>query len=255
MKQYKTLFLAWQDVKTRCWYPIGRLTFDGQNYQFAYTQGVKQAKENSGFQPLLSFPYLERVYTSTHLFPVFTNRLMPRSRPDYADFVQWLNIPQHEDDPIAILARTEGQRETDTLTVFPSPEPDEEGKYHIHFFAHGLRHLPKCSVERINSFKSEDKLWLAHEFQNPYDSQALVLNTDDHFIVGYCPRYLNNEVFELLSINPNSVDVRVERINQSPAPLQFRLLCNLTAQWSDKLRPFSKKEYQPLVDEAASVVG
>ncbi len=180
---------------------------------------------------------------------------MPRSRPDYADFIQWLNILQHEDDPIAILARTEGQRETDTLTVFPSPEADEAGNYHIHFFAHGLRHLAKCSIERINSFKSEDKLWLAHEFQNPYDSQALVLNTDDHHIVGYCPRYLNNEVFELLSTNPNSVDVRVERVNQSPAPLQFRLLCNLTAQWSDKLRPFSKKDYQFLVDEAASVVG
>ncbi len=60
--------------------------------------------------------------------------------------------------------------------------------------------------------------------------QPLVLNTDDHHIVGYCPRYLNNEVFELFSTNPNSVDVRVERVNQSPAPLPFRLLCNLAAQ-------------------------
>ncbi len=82
----------------------------------------------------------------------------------------------------------------------------------------------------------------------------MTLNTDDHYIVGYCPRYLNNEVFELLSTNPNLVNVRVESVNQSPAPLQFRLLCNLIAQWSDKLRPFSKKEFQPIVDEAASVV-
>lgn len=253
MNTHRTLFLAWQDAKTRYWYPIGRLTFDGQKYQFTYTKGVTQANETSGFQPLLSFPSFEQVYTSTHLFPVFANRLMSRSRPDYADFVQWLNLPQHQDDPIAILARSGGQRETDTFTVFPLPEPDEEGRYHIHFFSHGLRHLPKCSLERIDSFKPEDKLWLAHEFQNPYDSQALTLNTNDHYIVGYCPRYLNNEVFELLAINSHAVDVRVERVNQSPTPLQFRLLCNITAQWSDELRPFSKPEYQPLVDVTASI--
>lgn len=244
MKTLKTLFLAWQDAKSRCWFPIGRLTFDGEKYEFVYTRGVKEA-EQYGFAPLLSFPYLKGVYTSTYLFPVFANRLMPRSRPDYADFIQWLNISQHEDDPIAILARSEGQRKTDTLTVFPSPELDEDGRYHLHFFSHGLRYLPKCSIEKINSFKPEEKLWLAHEFQNPYDSQALILNTDDHHIVGYCPRYLNKEVFELLVQNPNSVEVRVERVNESPAPLQYRLLCNLTAQCDKEFRPFSSQEYQP----------
>ncbi|WP_009630338.1 HIRAN domain-containing protein [Synechocystis sp. PCC 7509] len=257
MKAPKTLFLAWQDSQSRCWFPIGRITFDEGKYEFVYTRGVIEA-EKFGFAPLLSFPYLKGVYTSTYLFPVLANRLMPRSRPDYADFVQWLNISQHDDDPIAILARSGGQRKTDTLTVFPSPEPDEDGKYHIHFFLHGLRHLPKCSIERINSFKPEEKLWLAHEFQNPYDSQALVLNTDDHYIVGYCPRFLNCEVFELLHQNPNAVEVRVERVNQSPAPLQFRLLCNLTAQWDKKFRPFSSLEYQPYdfpVGDALATLG
>ncbi len=257
MKTPKTLFLAWQDSQSRCWFPIGRLTFDGENYEFVYTQGVEAAAKY-GFTPLLSFLYLKQVYTSTHLFPVFANRLMPRSRPDYADFVQWLNIPQHEDDPFAILSRSEGQRKTDTLTVFPSPELDEEGRYHIHFFSHGLRHLPKCSIERINSFQPGEKLWLAHEFQNPYDSQALVLNTDDHHIVGYCPRFLNSDVFKLLHQNSNSVEVCVERVNQSPAPLQFRLLCNLTAQSNQQFRPFSGQEYQPYtstVKDALAILG
>lgn len=36
----KTLFLAWQDGKSRYWYPIGRLTFDGEMYKFVYTQGM-----------------------------------------------------------------------------------------------------------------------------------------------------------------------------------------------------------------------
>lgn len=251
MKTLRTLFLAWQDSKSRSWFPIGRLAFDGDEYQFVYTQGVKEAQQKGGFEPLLSFPRLDEVYKSTHLFPVFANRLMPRSRPDYSSFIQWLNIPQHEDDPIAMLARSGGQRETDTLTVFPCPEPDEEGRYHLHFFSHGLRHLPPCAIERINCFEAGEKLWLAHEFHNPFDPQAVTLHTEDHYIVGYCPRYLNSEVFKLLKRNPGFVDVRVERVNQSPTPLQFRLLCNMTAQCSDD-RPFSSQEYQPLTDEVAT---
>lgn len=249
MKTPQTLFLAWQDFNSRSWFPIGRLTFDGTRYKFVYTQGAKEAQQACYFEPLSSFPHLDQVYTSTHLFPVFSNRLMSPSRPDYAKFLQWLNIPEHEDDPLAILARSGGQRETDSLTVFPCPEPDEEGRYQLHFFAHALRHLPKCAVERINHFKPGDKLWLAHEFQNPYDSQALTLNTEDHYIVGYCPRYLRSEVFELLWKDPNSVDLRVERVNSLPTPLQFRLLCSVTAQCKDDFRPFSSQEYQPLIKE------
>ncbi|MDF5713038.1 MAG: hypothetical protein PUP93_03910 [Rhizonema sp. NSF051] len=60
-----------------------------------------------------------------------------------------------------------------------------------------LRHLPRCAIERINQLELGEKLWLAHEFQNPYDSQALILNTEDHYIIGYSPRYLLTEVFEL----------------------------------------------------------
>lgn len=252
MKTLKTLFLAWQDTNSRSWSTIGRLTFDGVRYKFVYTQGVKEAQQKYRFEPLLSFPRLDEVYTSTHLFPVFANRLMPRSRPDYSSFIQWLNMPQHEDDPIAMLARSGGQRETDTLTVFPCPEPDEEGRYNLHFFLHGLRHLPESAIERINCFESGERLWLAHEFQNPFDPQALTLHTENHYIVGYCPRYLNSEVFKLLRQNPRFVDVRVERVNQSPTPLQFRLLCNMTAQCSEDFRPFSSQEYQPLTDEVVT---
>ncbi|WP_414546502.1 HIRAN domain-containing protein [Nostoc sp. CCY0012] len=249
MKTPKTLFLAWQDPESRSWFPIGRLTFDGARYKFVYTQGVKEAQQMCSFSPLSSFPHLEKVYTSTHLFSVFSNRLMSPSRPDYAKFLEWLNISDYKDDPLAILARSGGKRETDSLTVFPCPEPDAAGKYHLHFFAHGLRYLPESAIERINRLELGEQLWLAHEFQNPHDSQALTLHTEDHYIVGYCPRYLRSEVFELLCQDPSSVDLRVERVNLPPTPLQFRLLCNITAQCKDDFRPFSSPVYQPLIEE------
>lgn len=247
MKTPQTLFLAWQDTHSRSWFTIGRLTYDGTRYKFVYTKSVKEAQNTCGFEPLYSFPDLEKVYTSIHLFPIFSNRLMSRSRPDYANFLQWLNISELEDDPLAILARSGGQRETDSLAVFPCPEADEKGEYQLHFFAHGLRHLPKCAIERINHFVSTEKLWLAHEFQNPHDTKALTLNTEDHHIVGYCPRYLRSEVFDLIWKDPSSVRLEVERVNLPPTPLQFRLLCHITTLCKDDFRPFSSPEYQPLV--------
>ncbi|GAA6617405.1 HIRAN domain-containing protein [Scytonema sp. NUACC26] len=190
MKTPKTLFLAWLDPFSRCWFPIGRLTFDGGIYQFVYTQGVKEAEEKCAFKPLSSFPRLDKIYTSTYLFPVFANRLMSRKRPDYSSFLEWLNILNDEKDPIAILARSGGERETDTLAVFACPEVNEQGQYYLYFFLHGLRHLSSSTIERIDRLEPGETLWLAHEFHNPYDSQALILNTKDHYIVGYCPRYL-----------------------------------------------------------------
>jgi len=264
----KTLFLAWQDPISRFWFPIGRLTFDQGIYQFIYTQGVKEAQEKSAFKPLSSFPRLDEIYTSHQLFPVFANRLMSRSRPDYSSFIEWLNIPNDENDPITILARSGGERETDTLAVFPCPEVDELGQYHLYFFSHGLRHLPTSAIERINQFEPREKLWLAHascfksgdppnalahEFQNPYDSQALILNTEDHYIVGYCPRYLLAEVFELLRHNSN-LEVQVERVNKPPTPLQFRLLCKMSVDVQDDFRPFSSSQYQPLIAEMMAVI-
>ncbi|PAX58305.1 HIRAN domain-containing protein [Brunnivagina elsteri] len=246
-----TLFLAWQDPISRYWFSIGRLIFDGSVYKFVYTQGVKEAEEKSAFKPLSSFPRLDEIYTSTQLFPVFANRLMSRSRPDYQRFIEWLNLANINNDPMTILARSGGERETDTLAVFPCPEVDEQGQYHLYFFSHGLRHLPSSAVERVNQLESGEKLWLAHEFQNPYDSHALILNTEDHYIVGYCPRYLLVEIFELLRHNSN-LDVRVERVNQPSTPLQFRLLCKMTVDAIDDCRLFSGSQYQPLVAEIAA---
>ena len=182
--------------------------------------------------------------------------MRPRSRPDYPEFVQWLNIPQHEDDPIALLARSGGKRVTDNFEVFPCPEPDENGRYRIHFFAHGLRHLPKPAIERINGLQVGELLYLAHEFQNRYDSSALLLCTEDRWIVGYCPRYLCGDFFQLISQHRELVRVEVDRLNQPPTPLQFRLLCKMTAD-GRHFRPFSSPMYQPVSSDvlAESAIG
>ncbi len=252
----KALFLTWRDPHLRSWYPVGRLDLVEDEYQFVYLKGAQEASEKAGFCPFLSFPNLTATYVSTELFPLFANRLMPPSRPDYAEYTEWLSVAEHEDDPIALLARSGGQRATDTLEVFPCPAPDSKGEYHIHFFAHGLRHMPACSLERAANLRSGERLLLMHDFQNAHDPKALLLRTSeqepgDVYNVGFCPRYLNDDVFQL--VHPenlpltDAVTVAVERVNPAPAPSQFRLLCNMTMRWPAGFTPFATELYQPIV--------
>jgi len=244
----KKLFLAWQEPQSRRWFPIGQLTFDGKNYHFAYIQGVKKAQLESNFRLLHSFPERDRIYTSSELFPLFSNRLMRRSRPDYKKYIQWLNIPQDEDDPILILARSEGRKVTDAFEVFPCPKKSENGTYYFHFFVHGLRYIPKSSLEKVKQLKPEDRLYLTLDIQNPYDSTALLLRTKEQHILGYCPRYLATDIWDVLLHDPESVNVHIEKINSAPTPIQLRLLCSMTLKSNNNYVPFSSKNYQPIVD-------
>ncbi|MGB5595570.1 MAG: HIRAN domain-containing protein [Crocosphaera sp.] len=244
----KKLFLAWQEPQSRRWFPIGRLTFDGNNYHFAYIKGVEKAEAESNFRLLHSFPDRDRFYTSSELFPLFSNRLMRRSRPDYQDYIQWLNIHQNTNDPIAILARSEGRKATDTFELFPYPEKSENGTYYFHFFVRGLRYMPESSREKVKQLKPQEHLYLTLDVQNPYDSKALLLRTEECHNLGYCPRYLAADIWQVLQQNPESVNVHVEKINPAPTPIQLRLLCNMTVQSKDDFVPFSSQDYQPIVD-------
>ncbi|MEN9517491.1 MAG: hypothetical protein RLZZ381_79 [Cyanobacteriota bacterium] len=261
----KKLFLAWQDSQSRRWFPIGKLTFDGKNYHFAYIHGVTKAQSESNFKLLHSFPKCDRVYTSSELFPLFSNRLMRPSRPDYQDYIQWLNIPQNEDEPMTILARSGGRKATDTFELFPCPESNKDGVYQIHFFVHGLRYLPPDSIERIKHLKPKERLYLTRDFQNPYDDKALLLRTEERHSIGYCPRYLAADLVEVLQQKPassgrrtgsmhrplrtaQSVCACVERVNPAPTPIQLRLLCNMTIEGNNNFAPFNSQDYQSIVN-------
>ena len=244
----KVLFLGWQNPIDNTWFPIGRLVHDGDFYYFVYLQGAIEAKQKSNFQPIISFPDFYQCYKSTALPPLFQNRLLRPTRPDYPDFIQWLNLPKDEHNPIALLSRSGGRRQTDTFEVFPVPEPDSQGNYRIHFFAHGIRHLQPEAQKYLYQLRSGEKLNLMHDAQNPHDSRALMLRTEDLHLADYCPRYLVHDFFELVTNTPNQVTVAIERINPPPTPLQFRVLCSLTAKWDEHFHPFSSPAYVPLIE-------
>lgn len=244
----KKLFLAWQDPESRHWFPIGQLTFDGKNYRFNYIKGVNKAENSPNFRLLHSFPERDRLYTSSKLFPLFANRLMRPSRPDYQNYLQWLNISQNNNEPMIILARSGGNKATDTLEMFPDPEQDKDGVYQFYFFARGLRYMPESYQEKVKELQIKERLYLTKDFHNKYDSHALLLKTEQCYNLGYCPRYIATDIAELLKHNPSFVRVFVERINPIPTPIQLRLLCSMRVKRNNNYVPFSSSDYQPVVD-------
>jgi len=242
----KVLYLAWQDPQSRKRFPVGKLSFEGGIYRFVYTKGATLSKN---FIPFGSLVDLHEVYKSPDLFPLFANRLISKKRPEYRDFLRWLDLREVEADPLVLLARTEGVRETDSLTVFPCPERNPENKYVVHFFSHGLRYLPDEARIRVNKLHSAERLYLMPDPQNSSDGCAIVLRTGDPAtIVGYCPRYISRDFLEILENDPHAVEVRVKRVNPD-APIQLRLLCALTAEWPEHFKPCSSEDFTELANE------
>lgn len=250
----RTLFVAWQDPSRRKWYPVGKLTSSGNQFSFMYTKGALEARASAGFQTLPSFPELSRIYLSHELFPLFTNRSLRESRPEYKQYLEWLLLPECDADPLAMLARSGGQRVTDTLEVFPAPVKLDSGAYELHFLVHGLSHMPEESASRVDKLIPGERLLVMRDVQNPVDNQALALRTSerferDMFLVGYCPRYIRGDIVEMQRSGSTPI-VTVERVNPPPAPTQFRLLCRLVMSWPEGFIPFSSDEYTPLNAEA-----
>jgi hypothetical protein len=249
----RTLFLSWQDPISRKWYPIGRLTSNGTTFTFAYTGGAEEAAF-AGFQPLAAFPDLRTAYESPDLFPLFSNRVLSRSRPEYQGLLEWLSVPQGEGDPVAILARSGGQRRTDSFEVFPCPERSEDGEYQFHFLVHGLSHMTPEAITRAERLVPGERLLVMRDIQNVQDPLAMALRTSESFegdmhLVGYCPRYLRGDIASLLDETVTSPKVTVERVNPPPVPVQFRILCKVKMKWPEGFQPFSGTEYQPLVSQ------
>lgn len=232
-----TIYVAWRDPIGFGWYPVGRLDEVSGLYTFRYIRGVEAAMKN-GFSTLLSFPVLDREYVSNSLFPLFQNRLISPSRPDYKEHLDQLALSVDQAEPMEVLARSGGRRVTDTLELFARPTLKSNGTLGTHFFARSVRDI---AVD----LSVNDRLRLCHDPQNPTDENAILLITDDGASVGWIPRHLNKDLLLILKHDPSTLVVSVEKVNAHPIPFDQRLLCRTAAPWPKNLN-FDTDEYSEL---------
>ena len=245
--QERSLFVSWRDPDIGSIHPVGRLVrrrgADGERYSFAY---LKMAEGLVGFEPLPGLADLHSRYDSDRLFPVFANRVMPRSRPDYDLLASRVDLTG-EADPFELLARTGGRRATDRIEVFAAPERTVDGESCVLFFARGIRHV-NGAADAVASLRPGDELVLADDPENQHNSRAVLLRVSDGQQIGWIPDYLVDHVHDVRDLNGSDPIVIVEHVNDSTVAPHMRLLCRLRAPSPDWYVPFSGPEFQTLVD-------
>lgn len=221
--------VVWQNPETREFLHVGHLeadeSSDSPQYRFAYES---DGKTHPAFRPFSAFPDLHAVYTSDHLFSFFGNRVMSSRRPDFDQYIEALDLDLEEASPLEVLARSGGERATDTVQVVPDARRIDDRTEERLFLVSGCRHIDDIE-SRLACLGAGDELLVRPRPANEWDPRALALtmNTVDEQEVGYIPGYLLSQVHKELE---SGADVRVvvERINGPEVPWHLRLLCKLT---------------------------
>jgi hypothetical protein len=245
--QERTLFVSWRDPASGSIHPVGRLIRRfgpmGEHFSFAY---LKLAEHLDGFEPLPGLPDLHTRYDDDQLFPVFSNRLMPRTRPEFDVLAARVDL-SGDADPFEVLARSGGRRATDRIEVFMAPERTQSGDSSVLFFARGLRHVPGA-LEVVADLQPGDSLVLADDPSNAHNARAVLLRVSDGQQLGWVPDYLVEHVHDLRQLNRAEPAALVEHVNDASVPSHMRLLCRLEAPWPNGYVPFSDGVFQTLVD-------
>jgi hypothetical protein len=251
----QALFVSWQSQENRAIYPIARLLHLEQapGYEFTYVRGVVDA-EKHGFTPFLELPNTRRVYRFEQLPPLFTNRLMPRSRPDFLEHIARLGLGHDVDLPAPelILARSEGRKVTDHLEITAPPEFDPATRTWVYFgFARGVRHVHGAEVA-VRQVRVGDALGIYRDITNAWDARALFVLRADEVRLGFVPHIL---VEDLSGLMERGAAVRAEatRVNLPPAPLHQRLLVKFSAPHRVGFEPMSTPRFEPLAPDARRV--
>lgn len=243
----RTLFVSWQAPEpTRAWLPIGRLDVkNSDHFLFRYTRGALDAEKNSGFRSLVSFPDFKGRYESHELFPIFKNRVLDPSRKDFGEYLGWLGLDPAHSDPIEILGLTGGERQTDSIEVFPRIIKQADQSFVCRFFLHGLRHVSEPARVKADELKLGSALQIAVELNNPA-GLAIQLQTDDCYMIGWAPRYLVRDLIKVINVHPD-VSASVVRVNEFGAPLARRILIELKGRLPADYEPMSGPQFELIV--------
>jgi hypothetical protein len=256
---YGRLVVAWQnpDPGSRMIEPIGLLAYDDRLFRFSY---IRHSVGLPGFEPLLGFEDMSRLYKSETLFPVFAQRAMNRRRPEFAQYVEELGFTE-DPEPWELIGRTQGMRRGDTLQLLPVPDASEGDDITYPFLVNGIRHLHEeplfpegrethVSSEEVqaalNSLEEGAELTLVPEPLNPVNPRAILVADSTATPVGWVPNLLAEDVNTLMESGA-PLRVTVRKVNPD-APWHMRLLAQLHLRIPAGFRFFAGEGWTPIAD-------
>ncbi|GAA1262108.1 hypothetical protein FB474_0119 [Oryzihumus leptocrescens] len=233
--EVRDLLVLWQHPHTRELVPIGRFTYDGHTYSFAYTRAAEGVAD---LRPLPGLNDLRVRYVSERIPPVFAQRVMQADRPDFAEYVDTLGLDRARATPWEQIVQSGGIRAGDTLQFMQVPLV-ENGRARARFLVNGVSHM--CEGERRFSGRTMavtpeqhesalqrlavgDSVLVEAEDDNPKDPSATLV-TSEGIPIGWVPRAMSPAVRELMQ--HVSVRPTVARIGPPGTSPHLRLVLDL----------------------------
>lgn len=192
------LYLIWNADEKQ--YVVGMLA-KKDKYEFRYEGEVQQAIKK-GFKPLIAFPVLERVYTSSQLFPSFTSRLPDKKRKDINQILSKYGLEEYQ--PYELLKKTGARLPIDNLE-FVNPIHIEERNFRREFYVDGI-YQPQCDY--LIDVKKEEPILLECESKN----RVAVYNQREEKL-GYVPEFYAEKIALLLA-RKRKIRCKVDSIYQ-----------------------------------------
>lgn len=198
---HKSLWLVWQNAKTRLFYHVGTLSFYDNKYNFNYTfhndgpQKVRDALKN-GYMLHPSFPNLTKEYISANMFAAFKRRLPSEIRVDFENILEDLHLGKNYSD-MDLLERTRGKLGNDQYS-FEQPLRVVNGKLVSSFYINGMHYQENLPSNWADILKSFNKVELKLETENPVDKNAVAVYTNINIKLGYVPRFYATGISALL---------------------------------------------------------
>lgn len=235
----KRLYVASQNELSREWVPVAELRQLSDGYELRYTRGAQRLP---GFSGISRMQGLDKVYYSKTLFPFFSNRLIPKSRPEYASFMRWLGLDSMPSSPMEMLALTGGVRATDGYELVAPPRTSG-GKLELDFFPRGLRYLPPPALVLALETPEGEEVVLMKDVQNKQDAGAIAIRSENPYalLLGYVPRYYCLGLNRLLDSPDVRLTGRLHRVSPD-APLDMKVLIRLSATIPDGFELLSEVE-------------
>lgn len=256
----RDLLVLWQHPVTRGFKVIGRLGFDGHTYTFCYTYGAAQT---DGFRALPGLRDISRPYQSDQLFPVFAQRSMDPSRPDFTRYVERLGLSPESATPWEQIIHSGGYRAADTIQLLEAPRI-VDGRAVVTFLVHGVRYIPNVNrtlfneihsisseqhEEALRRLRPEERLELIPEPTNSSNPKATLVGDLQGTPIGYVPDVLVHGIRKSASDYPSQATLRVVHVNGPDAPSHLRLTARFEAP-REAAGAFPTPSWEPLVHQA-----
>lgn len=187
--------VIWKEPKSRRQYVVGEI-LKNEKYEFGYGYEVKEAIKN-GFELLVAFKDLEKIYYNDKLFPSFANRLPDKKRRGIENILKRYDLDKF--DQYELLKRCGAKLPTDNLEfIDPIPQDLEKNEIIRYFFIVGVRYYMGCKGNLCNNtveIYERQELRLVRDDNNKYAIRVYDLENNH---IGYVPRYYSKNISNLL---------------------------------------------------------